>query len=238
MIDDSLLELALAEARRRGADYAEARAEERIEAGVRARNGAVQRLRRSTDRGWGLRVAVGGGWGFASTVATDPASVADVAQAAVDIARASATRHRSPADLSAMPAERGEYTTQAARDPLAVPVEERMALMLDCSNALQAAHPRVKVAVAYSDVVVTDKLFVNTSGAHLRQHMVESGAWLEATAVDETGYAYTARSATCTRRAGSSSRSLRLPRKKRRGWGPRRARWSPPSGHPPARRRR
>ena len=73
MIDDSLLELALAEARRRGADYAEARAEERIEAGVRARNGAVQRLTSSTDRGWGLRVAVGGGWGFASTVATDPA---------------------------------------------------------------------------------------------------------------------------------------------------------------------
>jgi TldD protein len=211
MIDDSLLELALAEARRRGAEYAEARAEERTEAGVHARNGAVQRLTSSTDRGWGLRVAVGGGWGFAGTVATDPASVADVAQAAVDIARASATRHRSPVDLSAMPSERGEYATQEMRDPLAVPVEERIALMLDCSNAMQTAHERVKVAVAHCDLVVTDKLFVNTSGAHLRQHVVESGAWLEATAVDETGYAYNRSFGNMHQAGWEFIESLRLP---------------------------
>src|SRR5438045_883851 len=96
MIDDSLLEAALAEARRRGADYAEARAEAISESGVRVRNGAVQRLTARTDAGWGLHVAAGGGWGFASTAATNPAGVAEVAQEAVDIARASATQQRTP----------------------------------------------------------------------------------------------------------------------------------------------
>src|SRR5439155_17309834 len=103
MIEDSLLEAALAEAQRRGADYAEARAEAISASGVRVRNGAVQRLTAHNDTGWGLRVAAAGGWGFASTAATDPASIAAVAQQAVDIARASATRQRTPLDLSAMP---------------------------------------------------------------------------------------------------------------------------------------
>src|SRR4051812_36269546 len=107
MIDDTLLESALAEARRRGADYAEARAEETTDRGVRARNGVIQRLTARTDRGWGLHVAVGTGWGFASTAGDNPASVAGVAQEAVDIARASATRHPTPLDLRAMPAAQG-----------------------------------------------------------------------------------------------------------------------------------
>lgn len=190
MIDTHLLEAALAEARRRGALYAEARAEDQTQTGVRVRNGAVQRLNASTDSGWGLRVAVDGGWGFASTAATDPAGVVAVAQEAVDIARASATRRRSPIDLDAMPSEVGEYTTPVARDPLAVPVEEHIALFLEAGNRLQAAHPLVKVAVAYSDLMVTEKVFVNTTGAHLRQRITECGVSLEATAVDDTGYAY------------------------------------------------
>src|SRR6478672_11963124 len=164
MIDASLLESALAEARRRGADYAEARAETLTERGVRARNGVVQRLTARTDRGWGLHVAAGSGWGFASAAGDDPANVAAVAQEAVDIARASATRHPTPIDLRAMPAGQGTYTTPLRRDPLAVPIEEQIALILEANNALQAGHPRVKVGVAFSDVVALDKLFVNTAG--------------------------------------------------------------------------
>jgi TldD protein len=190
MIDDSLFEAALAEARRRGAEYAEARAEAMTEAGVRVRNGGVQRLTSRTDQGWGLHVAVRGGWGFASTAATDPSSVAAVAQAAVDIARASATRHPSRVDLSAMPSAVGTYSTALLRDPLAVPIEEHIALMLEAGGRLQGAHPLVKVAVVDSVVMSTDKLFINTSGAHLRQHIVECGMELEATAVDPSGYAY------------------------------------------------
>lgn len=190
MIDTNLLAAALAEARRRGADYAEARAEDHTTAGVRVRNGAVQRLTARNDSGWGLRVAVGNGWGFASTAATDPSGIAQVAQDAVDIARASATRHPSPVDLTAMPNEVGEYSTPVARDPLGVPVEEHIALLLETGNQLQTAHPLIKVAVVSSDLMATDKLFVNTTGAHLRQRIVESGAWMEATAVNADGYAY------------------------------------------------
>jgi AraC-like DNA-binding protein len=69
----------------------------------------------------------------------------------------------------------GARTTGGRRDiELVHELEEQIALILEANNALQAGHPRVKVGVAFSDIVVLDKLFVNTAGAHLRQRIVET----------------------------------------------------------------
>src|SRR5215212_9448164 len=114
MISEDVLQAALDAARRAGADYAEARAERRLETGARARNGAVQGLSEQADMGWGVQVAVGGGWGFASTPATDPAAITATAEEAMRLARASATRRQTALDLSLMPTERGSYRTTVA----------------------------------------------------------------------------------------------------------------------------
>src|SRR5207237_1423647 len=86
------LQIALEEARRLGADYAEARAEDRRVETLRARDAAVERLVSDQDNGWGVRAAAGGGWGFASTVDSRPAAARATAAEAVEIARASALR--------------------------------------------------------------------------------------------------------------------------------------------------
>lgn len=190
MIDETTLQDALIEARRLGADYAEARAEDSRVESIRARDSAIERLARDRDRGWGLRVVVNGGWGFAATATTDPAAARTVAAEAVAIARASATRRRRTLDLQDMPADQGTYETPVALDPFGVPLEEQIALLLDATAALRSAHPLVRVAEATLDLWHTEKLFVNTAGAHLRQTIVECGGGISAIAVDDSGYSY------------------------------------------------
>ena len=95
MLADNLLLAALDEARRAGADYAEARLEDTLTDTIRTRNGAVERLSTDHDAGWGIHAMASGGWGFASTSVTAPNAIRDTARLAVEIARAGAGRRKS-----------------------------------------------------------------------------------------------------------------------------------------------
>ena len=190
MIDEETLTAALTEAQHLGAAYAEARAEDTRVETLQARDAAVEQVSSDQDRGWGLRVAVDGGWGFAATAATGPDSARAVAAQAVAIARASARRRRTPLDLSNMPAEQGTYRTPVGRDPFTVPMGERIDLLLTALATMRNAHPRVTVVDGSIQVWHTDKLFVNSTGAHLYQEIVETGAAIGALARDDSGYSY------------------------------------------------
>lgn len=144
MLDDNLLLAALGEARRAGADYAEARLEETLTDTIRTRNGAVERLSTDHDAGWGIHTMAGGGWGFASTSLISPDAVRDTARLAVEIARAGAVRRKASSDLSIMPTENGHYSTPVLRDPFSVPWEERIDLATDITNRISAGGDRVK----------------------------------------------------------------------------------------------
>jgi len=173
-----------------GADYAEARAEDARVESLHGRDTAVERLSRDADSGWGLRVAVGGRWGVASTADEGPGAARETAARAVEIARASAAHRGQEVDLSDMPSGRGEYATEVKTDPFGVPPTERIDLLLGALAAMGAAHARVKVAEGRITLWQTEKLFVNTAGAHLRQSIVECEATLTAHAVGEDGYSY------------------------------------------------
>ncbi|MGA7732956.1 MAG: DNA gyrase modulator, partial [Chloroflexia bacterium] len=99
---DNILSAALDEAKRAGADYAEARSEDTLTDTISARNGAVERLSTDRDAGWGIHVLAGGGWGFASTSMLTPQAVRETALRAVEIARASGTLRAARSDLSLM----------------------------------------------------------------------------------------------------------------------------------------
>src|SRR5215210_1339121 len=128
MLSDSPLQSALDEARRAGADYAEARAEDAHKETVHVRNGAVERLGTDRDSGWGIHALAGGGWGFASSSIETASPIKDTARRAVEIARASGTRRKSRSDLAVMTTEQGEYKTPLERDPFEVPTGDRVGL--------------------------------------------------------------------------------------------------------------
>ncbi len=194
MIDEMTLTDAIAAALSAGAAYAEARGETSRQSIVAASDGAVEDLRTVAGEGWGIRVAVmtpaGGGWGFAATSQWGADSAAACARQAVEIAQASATARRSPLLLDDLPAQIGAYSTPFVRDPFAVPMEEQLDLIIDATNRMRAADPRVVSARGSIHAWRTEKRFLNSRGADLHQVIVETSGGLNAVAQDDAGYAY------------------------------------------------
>src|SRR5919109_2628853 len=106
-----------------GAGYADARAVARRVQHVATKNGEVESVSDGETEGIGVRVLVDGAWGFACDRRLSEEGAREAAQRAVAFARASAGRaERRRVQLAPSPAERGEYTTPAERDPIEVPL--------------------------------------------------------------------------------------------------------------------
>lgn len=191
MLDEAILTTALAMAAEAGAVYAEVRGEDRRYSAITARDGAVEGVQAQTDSGWGIRVAVpGGGWGFAATAQWDAASAAATARLAVEIARASASTTPAPLLLDALPTSNGTYATTIQRDPFSVPVAEQIDLVREVTARMHTTSPRVVATTASVTAWQTDKRFINSLGADLRQTVVETEGGMQAYAQDDSGYVY------------------------------------------------
>src|SRR3989337_2152618 len=100
------------------------------------------------------------------------------------IARASATIRGKSADIGPPIAIVDSYTTPVQKDPFAVSLEEKIALLLQATGTMAKA-PNIVMAEANSYCQREEKLFVSTEGSNIEQALVETGCGLEATAVDE-----------------------------------------------------
>jgi TldD protein len=190
MLTDKLIEAALGEAQGAGAQYAEVRAETSVHERIHVRSGSAETLATDHDEGWGIHALVDGGWGFASAALETPEAVRETALRAVEIARASAARQNGAAAESGFPSERGEYNSEVREDPGSVSFAERVDMMVEVTNRMERAHPRVQVTTGTLQVSRTEKRFRNSEGADLRQGITFVGGWIAAIARDETGYAY------------------------------------------------
>lgn len=168
-------------ATRGGASYADARRVESETERVDLKDGVVEAIDRSSDRGIGVRVLVKGAWGFAATDHTDEASLAHVVADALSRAEASARVQRRSVTLAPVPAQRGEYRTPLARDPFSVPMSERIELLRAADDAMQGEHIRTRRAGI--SAFRTRKRLVTSEGTDVAQEIVESAAGLSALAV-------------------------------------------------------
>ncbi|MBV9282718.1 MAG: TldD/PmbA family protein, partial [Chloroflexi bacterium] len=116
--------LALDEATRRGASYADVRAMRRRQERFQARDGALERAGEEWDEGVGVRVLVGGAWGFAATAGLDREGIAPAVRRAVEAARAASRVIRRRVELAPNAPAVAEYRTPIERDPFAVSFEE------------------------------------------------------------------------------------------------------------------
>jgi TldD protein len=179
---DTIAERALNQAQVAGASYADVRLVSRRSEVIAVKNGRVEAFARSTSEGFGVRVIASGAWGFAASNQLTAAEADRVAALAVSIARASALARKAALQLSPLQPVQARYETPAHRDPLEVNVEDKLALLMRCDEAMR----RVKgVAVAESslEAAVEDKLFASTEGGRIEQRIVTCGGGIEATAV-------------------------------------------------------
>ena len=179
-----LLMRALDTAQMRGASYADARFVETEVQVVSVKNGRVEAVTSDHSRGIGIRVIADGGWGFASTSRLGASDIDGVAAAAVRIAKASSTALREPVDIGDPFKIEATYATPFQRDPFAVDLSEKVALLVQASGDMRRVKG-IAVAEAATEVARTKKIFASTEGSYIEQDLVETGCGIEATAVGD-----------------------------------------------------
>jgi TldD protein len=170
----------LMDAAARRADYADVRHVTLREEAIAMRNGELDELDTRDEDGFGVRVAVGGGWGFAAARGSDRAAAEDALARALAIAEAQP--RAAGQRLTAEPAATGSYASPAAIDPFTVPLDDKLALLAEADRALRA-EPSIAVATSQIQARSERKLFASTDGALCEQHLTECGGGVSATAV-------------------------------------------------------
>src|SRR6202521_2747436 len=176
-----LAEAALNAAQVKGASYADVRLDEHVTQDIIVKNGQLAAVSDDASEGFGVRVIVDGAWGFAGSARLDKAEVEQVVDRAIRIARASARVRLAPVDLGPAVTSRGHYRTPLERDPFAVPLSEKVDLLLRADAAMGSVKG-VTIREGSMEFIRQTKLFASTEGALVEQELFESGAGIEATA--------------------------------------------------------
>src|SRR3972149_6285844 len=148
---------ALDTARQQGAGYADVRVLRRVSESITVRNENVEGLTADETLGAGQ---------------------------AVRIARASARVRGPKAQIGPPEVHDDSYRTPFQKDPFAVPLDDKIALLLRANEAMMKV---AGIVMAESNVYCQreEKTFGSSEGSLVEQVLVETGCGIEATAVDE-----------------------------------------------------
>ena len=146
------------------------------------RNGRVEEVDSDSVAGIGVRVRVGGGWGFAATREETRAGVAARARPRAGDRREPADRAR-PGRSRRSSRRAGTGPAAASSDPLAVSLEDKLELLFAAEAALRG-DPRIVRSEAECPSRRVRTAFASTEGAACTQERVECGAAIAVIAVD------------------------------------------------------
>ncbi len=163
-----------------GAEYADARALTRRLQSIATRNRAVEAVVDGETEGIGVRVLAGGAWGFACDRRLSPEGARDAALRAVSFARASGSRSSRPVELAPVPPARGEHRTAVGRDPIEVPLGEKIELCLRAEESM--AREGIEVTQASVRAQREQRAFASSEGADVFQEFCECGAGIDSLA--------------------------------------------------------
>ena len=188
-----LAAFALQRARKAGATYADIRINRYQSQTVALRSqpdfssGTLNHVPTVSDGesfGFGLRVLARGTWGFSASPLVTKEEIARAAKEAVEIAQANAPLRREPVQLARISAQTGSYRTPVAKDPFAVPIPEKLALL----RATNDEAKKVKGVFSAVSVIAQraeHRLFASSEGSVLEQHVYQMAPELTATAVEK-----------------------------------------------------
>lgn len=167
-----------------GAAYSDARVVVSKTESIDVQNRAVESVDRTEQAGIGVRALIGSSWGFFATAQMTPAAARLAGERAAEIARASATVPGPPMEFADVPAVDDTYTTPFEEDPFAVPLSEKVDMLIGVTGTMQQVSG---IAIARANLTFwdTNKWFVSSQGHRIQQHLVESGGGFDATALGE-----------------------------------------------------
>ncbi len=177
-----LMNRALDLARLRGANYADIRVVHNRTESIAVRDGVVESLNFAETEGFGVRVLVGGAWGFASSRELSPAELDRITAQALEIAHASALVSGDRVDLGQAVTSQGVYITPLQVEPFTVSLDDKLALLM-AADAEMGKVSGVRTRRSNISLVREHKYFANTEGAFTEQTIIETGGGIQATAV-------------------------------------------------------
>jgi TldD protein len=185
--DPFATELALAAiqaAKDAGASYSDARIGRYRRQFVAAREHQIAGVNDSESFGIGVRALVNGAWGFAATRDVSRAGAVRAAQEAVQVARAARAVTRTPVELAPTPAVKGTWRTPVKQDPVEIPIEDKVALLLAANEAALKV-PGVRFANSGISVLREEKTLATTDGTLVTQTFYRVGPSFTATAIGD-----------------------------------------------------
>jgi TldD protein len=187
---------ALDAARAAGASYADARVVRVRQQSVATRERRVAGLSDEESLGVGVRVLVGGAWGFAATREMTRDAVAGAARLAAVQARANRVAGGPPVVLApADPVPDGRWRSPIEIDPFTVPIEEKVALLLEANEAALGVQGARFVSSSMA-FVVEEKTFASTEGTFTHQEVHRCWPQMSITAVAPDGSDFQSRDST------------------------------------------
>jgi TldD protein len=182
--DPLVLELAgeaLNVARSGGASYADARIGRYRRQVLHTRERRVSGVRDDESYGIGIRVLLKGCWGFAATSTLTRAGVQAAAREALTLSRAASTVQRRPVELAPSAPVVGTWMTPVQRDPVEVPLEEKIALLLRANEAALKVK-NVRFVSTSLQLLREVKTLVTSEGTNITQTFFRVGPSFSATA--------------------------------------------------------
>ena len=167
-----------------GATYADARFLDGRGESIEVLNGKVEGVDRTEGAGVGVRALVGSSWGFFATADSTDDAIRGAGHMAAEIARASAAVPGDPMPLADVPVTDAEYETPHDEAPLEVSLSEKVDLLVGVTETMSAVD-EIRLARASFGAWDTHKWFVSSQGHRIKQHLVETGGGMDATAVGE-----------------------------------------------------
>ncbi len=173
---------ALNAARDAGASYADARVGRYRRQFVATRERQVTGVNDSESYGIGVRALVNGSWGFAATSQMTREAVQLAAREAARIARAARSAQKRPVELAPVQPVVGTWRTPVQTDPVDVPIEDKVALLLSANEAALRAKG-VRFVNSGMALLREEKTLATTDGTYTVQTFVRVGPQFTATAV-------------------------------------------------------
>ncbi len=172
---------ALNVARSAGASYADARVGRYRRQQIQTRERQVSSVADAESYGLGIRTLVNGCWGFAATSTMTRAGVQQAARDALALSRAAGAVQRHRVELATVAPVTGTWITPAERDPLEVPLEEKIALLLKANeSALRVKN--VRFVSSGLQLLREVKTLLTSEGTNVTQTFIRVGPSFSATA--------------------------------------------------------
>jgi TldD protein len=163
--------------------YAEARHIDARSEAIAVLSGHVDAIDSAASEGIGVRVRVGGGWGFAATRDVTRAGAEAALTRALAVAEAQPAGPGTP--LAPVEPAGGHWSSPYEVDPFTVALDDKLALLFEAERALRGDE-RIVRTVASARAWRERKAFASTEGAACTQELVAGGAGIAAYATDGT----------------------------------------------------